>query len=123
MWYIITNYGSIVKTSEKRPTSLQGPKDMFPMWSLFGGFTVHLSLRPVPSPHLSTDVHSYNDCGIIIAILSNDIVIRLIGILIGTLNVISGGDHMHVHACAFQLNYYLISKSFKLNNENLGMAY
>ncbi len=32
--------GSIVKTSEKRPTSLQGPKDLFPMRSLFGGFTV-----------------------------------------------------------------------------------
>ncbi len=42
MWYIITNYGSIVKTSEKRPTSLQGPKDLFPMRSLFGGFTVYL---------------------------------------------------------------------------------
>ncbi len=33
--------GSIVKTSEKRPTSLHGPKDLFPMQSLFGGFTVY----------------------------------------------------------------------------------
>ncbi len=32
--------GSIVKISEKRPTSLQGPKDLFPMRSLFGGITV-----------------------------------------------------------------------------------
>ena len=37
--------GSIVKTSEKRPTSLQGPKDLFPMRSLFGGFTVHDSSK------------------------------------------------------------------------------
>ncbi len=34
---------AIVKTSEKRLTSLQGPKDLFPMRSLFGGFTVIIS--------------------------------------------------------------------------------
>ncbi len=37
---LLSGIGSIVKTSEKRPTSLQGPKDLFPMRSLFGGFTV-----------------------------------------------------------------------------------
>ncbi len=37
----ICQLGLIVKTSEKRPTSLQGPKDLFPMRSLFGGFTVY----------------------------------------------------------------------------------
>ncbi len=42
----VVNYGSIVKTSEKRPTSLQGPKDLFPMWSLFGGFTVRICNCP-----------------------------------------------------------------------------